>query len=854
MRVNFICLLSVLLMPAFSLSWSERRPDVASSSKGLITNTCGDNPGTKNPYSNERFSLSPQTATTTSGTTYLSYVDVYAWGDYDCSLYVSGNPTSGEDPATEDTILAVTIATPTGSPPAGSFKLLGFRLNNYLPVSPALSYVTCQNDSAGVTPCDNQSEDDYSPVPEPAPISGADFNSSLWTFGNIFQLSGVSTGSTPDGPPMQLTTTPLQLAAALLVPGCPPAPSSTPPQTCIGTDSVNHGNGLSPQTKYTVAIQDVSSGQILFLGPPPPVQPILGKGHDVFSAVSYNPVSITASVFANQIYDLSENYPQLDGTGTPTFNGFAQSAFPPPCVTNAGICTADDTFANASFHAIWFDFVPPANNPVSVSTASSHFDTILSVFTGGANSLQAVPNGINDDNPNATISQGPRSSAVTFQASAGTTYHILATEFPPTESVNGAPDPGFDVYEAPLSTDPILYFTLTTPQLTSNPSTLQFGSVTQGFSSTPQTITLAATYSAASSGISNIMPGMTTGGGDFQIASNSNCLSSLPDQATCTLNLVFRPAATGARNGTLTVNSSAENSPLTISLSGTGVPAVPVLELSTTPLSFGSQLLMTSSNTNSVVLTNSGTAPLTVTAVNVSGDFSQKNNCSSVPVGGQCSVAITFTPTESGPRSGQLSITDNVPGSPQQIPLSGTGTDFALQAASGSQLSATIAPGATATYHLAVVPISGFSGTVALSCSGTPVGSACTSSATSVNVNGSPVSVTVSVSNLATSSLAYPHSPELRRLAVLVIPWGAITLIAGNGRRKLLVCFLCFGFLLLFSSFVGCGSGANPVSGSGSSSSSSGGTTLPPPTTATLTLSGASQTQVRTVTLTLNVQ
>ena len=57
--------------------------------------------------------------TTTSGITYVATIDIYAWGDYNCSLFVSGNPTSGEDPSTEDTILAVTVATPAGAAPAG---------------------------------------------------------------------------------------------------------------------------------------------------------------------------------------------------------------------------------------------------------------------------------------------------------------------------------------------------------------------------------------------------------------------------------------------------------------------------------------------------------------------------------------------------------------------------------------------------------------------------------------------------------------------------------------------------------------------------------------------------------------
>jgi hypothetical protein len=836
MQRFLLCLL--LLTPAFSVCWPERALDLASSSKGLITNTCGNNPGAKNPYSNKRYSLPQLTATTTSGISYVATVDVYAWGDYNCALYVSGNQTSGEDPATEDTILGITIATSAGPAPSGSYKLVSFRLNNYLPASPNLSYISCQNNSAGVTPCDNQAEDDYAPVPEPAPVPGADGNSSLWTLGNIFQLSGITTGSTPNGPPMQLTATPPQLAAALVVPGCAPDPSANPPQNCIATDTTNHSNGLTPQTTYTVIIEDNASGQLLVLGTPSSLQPSSGKGHDVFSAANYNPVTITTGIFANQLFDLSMNYPQLDGSGAPAMNGFAPSAYPPPCASNSGMCTADDTFPNAAFHSMWFDFVPQANNPVSINTAYSHFDTILSVFTGAASSLQPVANGINDDNPNATIAQGPRSSAVVFAGVKGVVYHILVSEYPAVESVNPAPDPGFDIYEAPLSTDPMLDFTLTTPQLTATPAALpSFGSLTQGTSSQPQTVTLTAAYSAASSGISGIATSFTAGSGDFQIASNSGCLSSLADQASCTLNIVFTPSAVGPRTGTLTITSSAENSPLIFALSGTGLIAVPILGLAATPLSFGDQLLGTPSNTSSIVLTNSGTAPLTVSAVSTNGDFSETTNCSSIAIGGQCSVAVVFTPTQTGSRSGQLSITDNVTGSPQLIALSGTGTDFALQASGGSPLSATITPGASTTYNVSVTPVSGFTGTVALSCSGAPLGGSCTPSAGSVTINGSAAPIALSVTTATTAALP---KPQLSTLAALLIPLGSLTLLA---RRRRWVS------LLLALALLGCGGGAIPVV-----DSSQTGTTQPTAVTTTLTVTGVSGTQTRTVALTLTVQ
>ena len=242
--------------------------------------------------------------------------------------------------------------------------------------------------ATNVDPCDNQAEDDYSPVPEPAPIAGADGNSSLWSFGNVFQLSGVTTGSTPNGPPMQLTTTPPELAAALLVPGCAPYAAATPPMNCIGANSTQYSNGLSSQTTYTVTIEESSSGQILVLGTPSPVQPAPGKGHDVFSAASYNPITISASIFADQLFDLSGNYPQLDGSGALAFNGFAESAFPPPCATNSGICTADDSFANVPFTVQngQLDFIPGAyenfSNTLTLTISAPEPSSLLLLTTG----------------------------------------------------------------------------------------------------------------------------------------------------------------------------------------------------------------------------------------------------------------------------------------------------------------------------------------------------------------------------------------------------------------------------------------------------------------------------------------
>ncbi len=111
---------------------------------------------------------------------------------------------------------------------------------------------------------------------------------------------------------------------------------------------------------------------------------------------------------------------------------------------------------------------------------------------------------------------------------------------------------------------------------------------------------------------------------------------------------------------------------------GTGAPGV---SLSATNLNFGSQTLGSSSS-QTLTVTNNGSAPLSITSVQISGtnagDFTESNGCtSSVAAGGSCSIAITFDPAAAGSRTATLSITDNASGSPQTVGLSGTGSSLA---------------------------------------------------------------------------------------------------------------------------------------------------------------------------------
>ncbi len=211
-----------------------------------------------------------------------------------------------------------------------------------------------------------------------------------------------------------------------------------------------------------------------------------------------------------------------------------------------------------------------------------------------------------------------------------------------------------------------------TPQLTVSASTLAFGSVTLNTASS-KTLTLTSSGTAAvtvnSVGLSGA--GFAIAGGSFPTVLN-------PGQ-TVTLQVSFDPTVAGAASGTITISSnSTSGSTNMVSLSGTGTQAAnPVLTLSTTNLSFGSDPVGTIV-TLPVTLTSSGTSPVTVSAASLAGSgFSYSG--ATFPVTLSPTIAITiqvqFDPTAVGPTSGTLTFTSNsTAGTTSAVNLNGTGT------------------------------------------------------------------------------------------------------------------------------------------------------------------------------------
>lgn len=305
-----------------------------------------------------------------------------------------------------------------------------------------------------------------------------------------------------------------------------------------------------------------------------------------------------------------------------------------------------------------------------------------------------------------------------------------------------------------------------------SPAGISFAPQSVGIASAPQVITVSNTGSSplAINGVS--ITGSNTG--DF--SQTNNCPPSLGAAASCLISISFDPAfgSSASRSATVMVADNAAGSPQTVSLSGTAVQAS--LSLTPSSINFGGQLAGTSSAPQTITVTNTGTGALSFSGIRVTStnaaDFTiAANACSpgSTPAASGCAIQIAFAPTcvnGAAARTATLALSDNAPGSPQNIALSGMATgDFCFDPPAGAT-TATVTAGQTAVYSLAVFSPNSYSGSVSFACPSAPLQGACTVSPATATL---PAQITVSVATTANS--AQPalrfHPPDLPRLSRL---------------------------------------------------------------------------------------
>ena len=315
-----------------------------------------------------------------------------------------------------------------------------------------------------------------------------------------------------------------------------------------------------------------------------------------------------------------------------------------------------------------------------------------------------VPNPIFSLTPSATVDEGnnwinmswgplaltnplTNTNLANYAPAAGSAVVNLV---PATAVVNYAAAPSVDFFGNARKTNnavdagAVEFQTPAIAVLSVTPTSLGFGNVVRGTTSTAQTLTLQNTGGGTATGI-----GLAFSPAVFaRAAAGGTCGTTLAAGTTCTINVVFSPAAATATvmgSVTITANVPVAGSP--VSLTGTGVAAVSSATL--TPTTWapsqtrdcpGTGLVgiatcladpvqtFTLTNTGNVNLTGVGTGALGGTAANTANYaiVALLTNCgnathTTLAPGATCAVTVAFRPLTAqaaGAKPATISVTD----------------------------------------------------------------------------------------------------------------------------------------------------------------------------------------------------
>jgi hypothetical protein len=219
-----------------------------------------------------------------------------------------------------------------------------------------------------------------------------------------------------------------------------------------------------------------------------------------------------------------------------------------------------------------------------------------------------------------------------------------------------------------------------------SPVAAAFAVQTVGTTSAPKTFTVTNLQPAA---LNHIVVSIT-GDGASDYSYDSTCPvspASLPAGSACNVQVSFRPTTSGTRRAFLTISDDAVTSPQVATLTGSGRAPVTVMPAL---LNFSANVGRTSTYRLLTIANKDTVNPLTISDVQVSGDFAmtgilQTGSCTAgsptapppytISPGGTCQIKVSFSPKVGGILGGQIQIYDGAPTSPQVANLSGAASN-----------------------------------------------------------------------------------------------------------------------------------------------------------------------------------
>jgi len=412
----------------------------------------------------------------------------------------------------------------------------------------------------------------------------------------------------------------------------------------VSPTTLNFGKvGVGKQSSQTIAVSNTGSATVSI------TQATLSNPQFSLTGVTL-PVSMTAGQTGNFTVAVT---PSAAGTVSGTLTVQGSNGAAPAVVNLAATAVAPAPQISVSSSAIQFGTVgkgSTSNLNLTISNIGSADLTISVVSLVGA---EFTVSGIATPK---TIPAGQSAQVgLTFQptVAGAATANLSITSNDPV-------NPTTTVALAGTGS------TATFGQLQASPASVSFGTVGTGGNATQQVI-LSNTGTAAVQ-ISSI----AASGTGFSV-NGITAPFTLNAGTAATLNVVFAPTTGGSATGSVTVTSNANNSPLTIPVTGSG--AQPGLSIAPASFAYGS-VVDGQTKSQNFTLTNTGTSSLTISQLSVSGagySISGLATPSTIAAGASATFSAVFAPTTAGSLPGSVTVSSNAPGSPATVALSGTG-------------------------------------------------------------------------------------------------------------------------------------------------------------------------------------
>jgi hypothetical protein len=185
-------------------------------------------------------------------------------------------------------------------------------------------------------------------------------------------------------------------------------------------------------------------------------------------------------------------------------------------------------------------------------------------------------------------------------------------------------------------------------QLQISSQDIQFGAVGIGHETAANQVTIKNMSGG------ELSPIAVQANGDF--VQLNNCNAPLAQGASCTIDVKFTPQAPGVKTGHLVVSAGEYSQ--SAELIGFGQ----TLDLNPSDIVVQPTQVGTTSPATTIELKNVSTSSVTLSSVNLGGEFSQTNDCpAQLNAGDSCHLNIRFTPTAQGERESALTITTSSP-------------------------------------------------------------------------------------------------------------------------------------------------------------------------------------------------